>query len=57
MSGHWPYIVAAYSICFVLFTLDWLLSSLALRKFRREFAMRLRREQLTASKTREQSHE
>jgi heme exporter protein CcmD len=45
MSGHWPYIVAAYSICFVLFAIDWFASSLALRQFRKDFTMRLRREQ------------
>jgi heme exporter protein CcmD len=45
MSGHWPFIVAAYSICFVLFAIDWFASSLALRQFRKDFAMRLRREQ------------
>jgi heme exporter protein CcmD len=57
MSGHWPYIVAAYSICFVLFAIDWLASSLALRQFRKDFAMRLRREQHAQNQTVNQVNE
>ena len=60
MSGHWPYIIAAYTICFVLFALDWLTSVFELKNLKRDTAMRLRRDESRAeasnkSAVREQS--
>lgn len=45
MSGHWPYIIAAYTICFVLFAADWFASVFALNNLKRDAAMRQRRDQ------------
>jgi heme exporter protein D len=45
MSGHWPYIIAAYTICFVLFALDWFASVFELKNLKRDTAMRLRRDE------------
>ena len=44
MSGHWPYIIAAYTICFVLFATDWFASVFELKNLKRDTAMRVRRE-------------
>ncbi len=44
MSGHWPYIITAYTICFVLFTIDWFVSVFELKKLKRDSIMRQRRE-------------
>jgi len=43
MSGHWPYIIAAYTICFVLFALDWFASVIELKNLKRDSIMRQRR--------------
>ena len=45
MSGHWPYIIAAYTICFVLFAADWFASVFELKNLKRDTAMRLRRDE------------
>ena len=60
MSGHWPYIIAAYTICFVLFAVDWFASVFELKNLKRDTAMRLRRDESrveasTKSAAREQS--
>ena len=59
MSGHWPYIIAAYTICFVLFAADWFASVFALKNLKRDTAMRLRRDQsrseVSKAEVREQS--
>ena len=59
MSGHWPYIIAAYTICFVLFAADWFASVFALKNLKRDTAMRLRRDQsrseVSKAEIREQS--
>lgn len=44
MSGHWPYIIAAYTICFVLFTADWFASVIELKNLKRDLIMRQRRD-------------
>ena len=44
MSGHWPYIVAAYTICFVLFTVDWFASANELKNLKRDAIRRQRRD-------------
>lgn len=44
MSGHWPYIIAAYTICFVLFAADWFASVIELRNLKRDSIMRQRRD-------------
>ena len=44
MSGHWPYIIAAYTICFVLFAADWFASVFELKNLKRDTVMRKRRE-------------
>lgn len=44
MSGHWPYIIAAYTICFVLLGLDWFVSALELKNLKRDLIMRQRRD-------------
>ena len=44
MSGHWPYIIAAYTICFVLFTADWFASVFELKNLKRDLIMRQRRD-------------
>ena len=44
MSGHWPYIIAAYTICFVLFAADWFASVFELKKLKRDSRMRQRRD-------------
>ena len=44
MSGHWPYIVAAYTICFVLFTADWFASVIELKNLKRDAIRRQRRD-------------
>ena len=45
MSGHWPYIIAAYTICFVLFALDWFASVFELKNLKRDAIMRQRRDE------------
>ena len=45
MSGHWPYIIAAYTICFVLFAVDWFASVFELKNLKRDAVMRLRRDE------------
>ncbi len=44
MSGHWPYIIAAYTICFVLFAIDWFASVIELKNLKRDSLMRQRRD-------------
>jgi heme exporter protein D len=45
MSGHWPYIIAAYTICFSMLAIDWFASSFELKKMRHAARMRQRREE------------
>jgi heme exporter protein CcmD len=45
MSGHWPYIIAAYTICFSMLAIDWFASSFELKKMRRDVQMRQRRDE------------
>ena len=44
MSGHWPYIIAAYTSCFVLFAVDWFVSVFALKKIKHDSIVRQRRD-------------
>ncbi len=44
MSGHWPYIIAAYTICFVLLAADWFTSVFELRALKHDSLMRQRRD-------------
>ncbi len=44
MSGHWPYIIAAYTICFVLLTVDWFASVFELKNLKRDLVRRQRRD-------------
>ncbi len=44
MSGHWPYIIAAYTICFVLFAADWFATVFELKNLKRDSIMRQRRD-------------
>jgi heme exporter protein CcmD len=50
MSGHWPYIIAAYGICFSMLAIDWFSSSFELKKMRREALMRKRRDETNATR-------